>query len=315
MGRYRVKNWGKYNASLIERGSLTIWISPEAIEGWLEKGRSGDPGRPCVYSKDAILMMLILRERFHLPLRAVQGFVTSIFELMGVKLPVPSYTQICRRASRLGELLKRFSNGKITDLVFDSTGLKVHGEGEWKVRTHGKGKRRTWKKLHLAINPHTHEIVLCQLTGRDGGDAATGAEMLKESKIKPKRVFGDGGYDGTPFREAVWEKRSNIVVPPPRNAKYKYAEEGWERARDAAIAEMLGLGGDEEARVLWKELMDYHRRSLVETAMYRLKQTFGRGLKSRSEKNQKVEAELKCLILNKMTSLGMPRSQWTRATA
>lgn len=315
MGTYRVKNWAEYNASLIERGSLTVWMSSEAIEGWLEEGKDGTPGRPYVYSKDAILMLLILRARYRLPLRAVQGFVASILALMGLKLPVPSYTQICRRAGSLGEVLKRFSNSKVTELVFDSTGLKVYGEGEWKVRTHGAGKRRTWKKLHIAIDAETHEVVLCRLTGRDGGDAATGAEMMKGSRMKPKRVLGDGGYDGASFREAVWEKGSEIVVPPPCNAKYKYAEGGWERARDATIAEMLGLGGDEEARALWKKLLDYHRRSLVETAMYRFKQTFGGGLQSRIEENQRVEVELKSLIINKMTSLGMPAGEWIRSAA
>ena len=314
MGRYRVKNWAEYNASLVKRGSLTIWISPEAIEAWREASKSGGPGRPYVYSKDAILMMLILRERYRLPLRAVQGFVASIFALMGVDLPVPSYTQICRRASSLGKVLVCFSKGKITDLVLDSTGLKVYGEGEWKVRTHGKSKRRTWKKLHVAINPATHEVVFCKLTGRDGGDAATGAEMLKGSSIKPKRVLGDGGCDGAVFREAVWDKGGEIVVPPPRNAKYKYAEDGWEKSRDVAIAEILGLGGGEEARKLWKGLIGYHQRSLVETAIYRFKQTFGGDLKSRTEKNQKVEVEVKCFILNKITSLGMPVGQWERAT-
>jgi hypothetical protein len=45
-----------------------------------------------------------------------------------------------------------------TDLVVDSTGLKIFGEGEWKMRTHGKQKRRTWRKYHVSVDPATHEV-------------------------------------------------------------------------------------------------------------------------------------------------------------
>ena len=51
-----------------------------------------------------------------------------------------------------------------TDLVIDSTGLKIFGEGEWKMRTHGKQKRRTWRKYHVSVNPATHEVTAIELT-------------------------------------------------------------------------------------------------------------------------------------------------------
>ena len=311
MKRYRIDNWAEYNASLINRGRLTIWMSSSAIEGWFAENRGHDPGRPRVYSDDAILMMLMLRERYHLPLRAVQGFVESAFEQIGIDLPVPSYTQICRRAKRLGELLKRLiRRGGATDLVFDSTGLRVYGEGEWKVRTHGKSKRRTWRKLHIAIDPTSQQIVLAELTDRDGGDSAIGAEMLDEIKGQLGHVWGDGGYDGVSFRQAVFKRCGQLIVPPPKNARYKGATHGCERKRDASIAEIVGLGGDEAARKLWKKLKGYHRRSLVETAMYRIKQILGGNLRARCPSNQTVESLLKCFIINKMSDLGLPRGRW-----
>jgi hypothetical protein len=313
--RYRIKNWSEYNKALIKRGSLTVWVEDGAIEMWMSQKRSKKRGRPEVYSDEAIIMLLVLREVYHLPLRAMQGLAASIFALMGLDLPIPCYTQVCRRAKKLEKVLKKLSKKGRIDIVFDSTGLKVYGEGEWKVRSHGAGKRRTWKKLHIGIDPDTQEIVMCELTGRDGGDAATAVDMLKDINGELGCLWGDGAYDGRNLRELVHEMKGEMIVPPPKNATYKGAEKGWERERDKAIAEIVGLGEGNYARTLWKKLKGYHLRSLVETAMYRLKQILGASLKSRCDENQRIEAECKCLVLNKMTKLGLPKGVWEELIA
>lgn len=107
-------------------------------------------GRPETYSDEAILMMLILREVYKCSLRSLQGLVESLFKIMNLKLPIPSYTQISRRAKSLYKRVNRLTEGKkARHVIFDSTGLKVYGEGEWKVKVHGKSKRRTWRKFTL----------------------------------------------------------------------------------------------------------------------------------------------------------------------
>src|SRR5215471_9366595 len=98
---YRIRNWSEYNKSLIQRGSINIWIEEKSIKNWISYYHTCRSGRPETYSDDAILMMLILREVYHLSLRSLQGFVQSIFVTMGIALPVPSYTQISRRAKSL----------------------------------------------------------------------------------------------------------------------------------------------------------------------------------------------------------------------
>ena len=135
--RYRIDNWTEYNKSLVQRGSLTVWIEDGAEKRWLDSEKDRKRGRPKIYSDEAILMLLVLREVYGLPLRALQGFASSIFQLMNLPLPILSYTQICRRAHKLGKIFKVLPRSGIVDIVFDSTGLKVYGEGEWKVRTHG----------------------------------------------------------------------------------------------------------------------------------------------------------------------------------
>jgi hypothetical protein len=313
--RYKINNWAEYNKALIQRGSLTIWVQEGDLQGWLAKGTPKKRGRRQIYSNDAILMLLILREVYRLPLRAMQGLAESIFCLMGMCLRVPCYTQVCRRAKTLGKILKRLPRKGKVDVVFDSTGLKVYGEGEWKVRSHGIGKRRTWKKLHVGIDPSTQEILVCELTGRDGGDAVTAVKMLGGVNGVLQQVLGDGAYDGGIFREEVERLGAELIVPPPRNATYKDAKTGWQRKRDAALAEIQGLGGDDRARALWKKLVGYHRRSLAETTMYRLKQILGGNLKSRHAANQAAEVQCKCLVLNTMASLGLPKGEWIETAA
>ncbi len=181
---YQIRNWADYNKALIQRGSITIWIEENALGKWLSHKHTKSAGRPETYSDDAILMLLVLRERFNLTLRSLQGFAASIFLLMRLFLTIPCYSQICRRAKTLHKSIKRLSNGPARHIILDSTGLKVHGEGEWKVRTHGKSKRRIWRKFHIAIDAETQDIVVCELTDHSTGEAEPAVRML--DKIRGK---------------------------------------------------------------------------------------------------------------------------------
>jgi hypothetical protein len=315
MKKYRIKNWSEYNRSLVQRGSINLWFSEDAIQKWHSTEHTGKKGRPLIYSDDAILCALIVRALYKLPLRALQGFLISIACLLGLGLSIPSYTQICRRATSLGKILKKLSTCRPTDIVFDSTGLKIYGEGEWKVRQHGISKRRTWMKLHIGIDPDSQEIIVAQLTGNGNGcgDSEIGEELIKRVPKGIKKVFGDGGYDDFIFRQRIAELGAKPIIPPPRNAVLHGGDDPSVLERDRAVKEILGLGGDDRARKLWKIFKGYHKRSLVETTMYRLKQITGETLRSRKIENQQIEASIRCLIINRMTRLGMPKGLWEEA--
>lgn len=92
-------------------------------------------------------------------MRAALGFIDSIFAMMGVPLRSPDYTCVSQVQSRVMSVLKYPPGGEIAHLLIDSTGLKVIGEGEWKVKKHGKELRRIWRKRHLAVDANTHEII------------------------------------------------------------------------------------------------------------------------------------------------------------
>ncbi len=265
---YRVKNWREYNKALIQRGNISVWFSEDAIQKWMAPKQSGK-GRPRLYSDDAILCALLLRAVYNLPLRALQGFLGALVSLLVLSLPVPCYTQICRRARFLGQKIKRLcKNRKITDIVIDSTGLKVYGEGEWKVRQHGASKRRTWRKIHLAICPDSHEIVLSFLTENSKSDSEAFIKMANNLPDTVKRAYFDGAYDKEGCYRKLYEKNIDPILPPQRGAVLHQVP--WMKKRNDSIQEIIGLGGEDGGRKLWKKLKGYHRRSLVETGMYRL---------------------------------------------
>ncbi len=306
--KHRIRNWKDYNKSLVQRGSLTVWFSEDAIDKW-HAAPTGKRGRPTTYSDDAILTALLIRYVFHLPLRALEGFLSSLVSVMGLCLYTPSYSQICRRAQLLGKELKRLTKRKVTDLVIDSTGLKVYGEGEWKVRQHGYSKRRTWRKLHLAICPDSNEILFVKLTDNKTPDHKVYPQFLKRAPKTVKRTYGDGAYDRAMCYRANFNHGSSPIVPPQRNARYRMNVPEHLQARNKALLEISGLGGGDDARKLWKKMKGYHWRSLAETGMYRFKTLFGRDLKSRTFQGQQAEAYVKSNALNIMTRLGMPQSE------
>ena len=152
--RYRVDNWPEYERSLVRRGDITLWLSPDAIESW-KAVPSGQRGGQKRFSDTAIETALMLRLLFHLPLRQTEGFLRSLFELMGADLDVPDHTTLSRRSQQLDIKLRRAPTSGAIHLIVDSTGLSIVGEGEWAAAKHGGKGKRGWKKLHLGVPPTT----------------------------------------------------------------------------------------------------------------------------------------------------------------
>ncbi len=148
--RYRVTNWREYNRALVARGAVTLWIDEAVVTGW---GAAG--GKGWRYSDMAILCGLGLRAVFGLTLRQTQGFLHDLTRLLGLEIAVPPYSTFSRRAAALTvpALSPRSDGGAPLHLAVDATGLKVHGEGEWKVRMHGKDKRPSPRFLEPVAKP------------------------------------------------------------------------------------------------------------------------------------------------------------------
>src|SRR5829696_2659178 len=164
---HRVTNWPAYDASLRQRGSLTVWFTDEAIAAWKAEPRTTRGGQPW-YSELAILTALKLRAVFRLALRQTEGLIDSIMHLLGLALSVPDHTTLSRRAATLEVPRPRSgSNAEPVHLLVDSTGLKLCGPGEWLIEKHGTRTRRSWRKLHLGRDADTGQIVAATLTPND----------------------------------------------------------------------------------------------------------------------------------------------------
>ncbi|MDE5078887.1 MAG: IS5 family transposase [Trichodesmium sp. St2_bin6] len=132
---------------------------------------------------------------YSLARRQTEGFWESIFSLMRADLPVPDHTTLSRRLGKLNIHIPVMPTTEAIHLVVDSTGVKVYGEGEWKTRIHGVGKRRTWRKLHLGVNEATGEIVTAVVSTNDISDDQVFCQLPEVVESEIAQVLGDGAYD------------------------------------------------------------------------------------------------------------------------
>lgn len=304
---YRIRNWSEYNAGLKRRGSLTFWLSDDVTAGWLEPNLTGRPGASPTYKDLAIATFETLKSVYGLAGRQMEGFIASLFELMGVELPVPDHSTVSRRKGKLSVTLPVVPKSGSVHLVVDSTGVKVYGEGEWKARQHGVSKRRTWRKLHVGVDESTGEILAAVVTTNDFHDSTVLPDLLEATEADIEQVSADGAYDKRRCYNALTDRGAKATMPPQKNAKI------WQHGnykapphpRDENLRAIRKRG-----RKAWKRQSNYHRRSIAESTMFRLKAIFGGKLRSRKFDNQAAELLLQCAALNRMIQVAKPDTVW-----
>lgn len=287
----RKRNWRYYNQKLVQRGSLSFLFDPKCFKKLKPQKRIG-PGRPLAFHEQLIFILMLIKIHFKLPYRMLEGFSKCV--LRSVKLP--TYSLICKRAAKLHLDLPKLSTTRPHTILIDSSGIKVYGEGEWKVKIHGKGRPRKWIKLHLAIDLKTQEIVADLTTTSSIGDSTAFPALFSEVDRRVKTVLADGAYDSADIRGLIRERGGRALIPPPKNAICS----GTDLDRDQAVLGIKAFGGDRIARSIWGKLTGYSRRALVETAFSRYKRMFGERAFSRTQERQIAENRLKCILLNKM---------------
>ncbi len=291
----RVANWPDYDRPLVSRGEITLWLSKGAIAAW-SAAPTGRRGAQPTYSDLAIETVLTIRLVLGLPLRQAEGFVRGLFRLMDVNLEVPDHTTLARRARSLDIAAPRKPRGRI-HLVLDSTGLPIHGEGEWAAAKHGRDSVRGWRKLHLAVADGV--ILARELTESTDTDAIVGAQLVKACPASIASV-ADAAYDTRPFYRAAGKRRAEVIVPPQKKATYRLASY---QARDRTVHRV-----QEVCRRKWMKESVYHQQARGENALFHFKRIIGSRLRARSLPGQRVEVALGCRALNIFTALGRPRS-------
>jgi transposase len=151
------------------------------------------------------------------------------------------------------------------------------------------------------MDASTQQITSTLITDKDELDRHLLSPLLKQTTAEVMAVCADGAYDFQECYRAIKEKEAMALIPPRQDAVVR-AKSPFEQ-RDENVREIKKLG-----RQGWKQKSGYHKRSLVECAFFRLKTIFSDKLKARTTERQKIEAELRCLALNRMTKLGMPKS-------
>jgi Transposase DDE domain len=300
--RYRVQNWPAYEAGLKRRGELTLWLDEAALARW-QAPRRTTPGGQARYSDAAIELVLILRLVFHLALRQAEGFATSVLRLLGQDLRVPDHTTLSRRSRGFaGRRPKVIPHGPL-HLVVDSTGLKLFGQGEWDEEKYGRA-RRSWRKLHLAVDAETGEIVAGTLTDNAADDAGQVPALLGQIEGEIASVTADGAYDGEPVYQAVVRHQSdpvpNIVIPPRASAVPSTEAQSQRDHHIRIIAE--------KGRMAWQKVTGYGRRSLAETVVGRYKAIIRPKLRARISPAQRGETAIAAEVLNRMIRVAKPAS-------
>src|SRR5215204_5159717 len=217
--KHKVTNWAEYDASLRQRGSLTVWFSAEAIAAWRAEPRSTRGGQPH-YSALAITTALTLRAVFRLALRQTEGLIGSILGLLGLDLAVPDHSTLSRRAEAL-EVPKPCSRSRgPVHLLVDSTGLQLCGPGEWLIEKHGTRRRRSWRKLHIGMDAETGQILATELTTQDVDDGSQVKPLLDQVEGSLASLTGDGAYDqaGIYGTVAKLHPDADVIIPPRSTA-------------------------------------------------------------------------------------------------
>ena len=300
--QYRIRNWPEYEAGLKKRGDLTVWLSDDAREAW-QAPANGRPGGQRRYADLAIETALTIRMVFHLPLRQTEGFLRGLAEMLDVELPVPDHTTLSRRLKKLDKIpFRRLPTDQPIHLLVDSTGLRIHVGHLQKPP-----RNRAWRKLHLAVDADTGEIIASDLTARLTHDCTPVPGMLEQISDPIASVSADGAYDTRAVYEAAHGRgigrAVRVLIPPARNARLSPKPSAALKERDFNIRAIRELGRRE-----WHTQSGYSKRSLVENTMYRYKTIIGRSMRSRTIEGQRTETQLAAKILNTMTHLGMPDS-------
>lgn len=324
----KITNWHQYGLSLGRRGSFMALL--DMAEKWgafKVPSRTYNPGRPRKYSDELIVLILIFHELYRLPLRQSITFTSEIMMARiatnkGQYIALPDYSTVSRRAAELNISILPdnycLCASEAIDLLVDSSGFCIHGEGNWFRRKHGIHQHRMWQETHIGVDYRSRLILSVINTPNNIQDNTQLFPLILNVERNLRKahtaqrlnsIIGDKAYDAKDNYNLVKQFGAEFISPPKQNATehinmyhYRiYDTPGWE-GRNAAVRhiEEFGLDG-------WMADTDYHRRSLVENAFYRIKTIFGDKMLLRTNENRNTEQLIRVKILNIFTMYGLPK--------
>ncbi len=313
----KVRNWSEYNKNLVKRGAIIFTFDEKYLQEMYFSGKQ-QRGGAREYSEKMYEFLLTIKVMLRFPWRAAIGFAGGMLKrISSDKARIPDYAHAAREANKLDLKVKHapinLSAG--IEIAFDSTGVNVYGTSGWHQRKHGKDnlykKRDQWKKIHLALDLDTMQIVSVAYTDSNVNDCEVVKELCNGIKGNVTSVRADEAYDTEELYRIIYDWGAKAMIPAARTSKAQ--DELSRRAkqqkphleqRDSMIKEIRKHENFDVGLKAWKISSGYHRRSLVEACMYRLKRTFGFNLQQKNDTGRRNEVIAKINLLNLMASLG-----------
>jgi Transposase DDE domain len=291
-------DWKSYEAKAVMRGKLMLCISPEIARSWYvayDKDSKRQSGGQLRYTERCMEDVMTLKYLFGIAYRHLEGFLQGLLALAGLDLPAPDRSTINYRANRMHFRLPKLVNPKAGYVVsIDSTGLKIHGQGEWNRKKHQQKDHTNWVKMHIAVDHESMQILSVESTANDVQDPEVFDTLINGLPHTPGTVMGDGAYDTFAAYERSLADGFNLVTPPRDNAVvHSNSKLAHVQLRNKHVAYFL-----EKGIYAWATKNDYWQRNRVETTMSRYVTTFGDRMSSRTVQAQKNEIVIKCRILN-----------------
>jgi len=278
-----------------------VWFTDAAIAAWKAEPRTTRGGQSR-YSALVIATALTLRSVFRLALRQTEGLIGSIIALLGLDLAVPDHTTLSRRAESLDMARPRPASGPV-HLLVDSMGLKLCGSGEWLLEKHGTKTRRSWRKLHIAVDADTGQIAAAALTTSDVDDVSQVGALLDQVDSAVSSFIADGAYDQDGVYGSVVSRHpeASVIVPPSSSAVPSETAQTAPTMRDHHLQIIA-----ERGRITWQKASGYNWRALVEADISRFKRVIGHDLRSRTDRRRATEIGIAVNVMNRMLELGRP---------
>ena len=299
---YKPKNWSSYNESKVKQGNIFIWINEDIEDWWYDQTPQRGRGKSKRYSEQCIECCQTLRFLLHFPLRQTQGYVEGLFDLLSLPLDVPDYTTIGRRTAGLAIDFRTSEPQEDLHVSVDSSGVQCHRGNNWHPEKHNRTKQQAWMKLHFAVDAKTGEIVANTLSAHDESDSGQVEALLAQCPDLLEGFYADGAYDRNKTYDAIYQHQPDwpvqTIIPPIKTSKIP--DKPWDQLsqRERHILDL-----HEQGRIKWHYKNHYGRRNKSEIIFAIFKAIFGEKLLSRDRSIQKIEADLKCKIMNNFTQI------------
>jgi hypothetical protein len=314
--KMKVCNTTDYNESLKKRGKI-FHLFDEATQVWFDKTVKNKEKSQFVYSDRLIQILAVFRYLFKYPYRQLEGLLEDFIEYKQISLPIPDFSTLCRRMSRLSLKIQdhrevsEHHNGPV-DVIIDSTGINIYRTSGGHSKTNNKVRYykhyKQVRKMHVAIDLANKNVLSMEMSSGTTADSDMLPILLRGIDCSLGAIYADGAYDRAKVRNVCRERQAKQIIPPHKNAVIRKSKKGeapdlWDE-RNSAIKTICSHKNSEKGRKIWKQSHHYGKRSLVETFFSRFKTIFGFHFMSKNENARQNELLIKVQMLNSYNQFG-----------